>query len=117
MEEKFWEELGIAVQIVTKDYSGHKYYFPIGEGFNEKSLTANAGLRQQAVLDDIEAISAATFCTIPLSMCFATISSLRSDGWKVRSSAQQLAENPSNSLSTLTCQWNARLRAILCFRV
>jgi hypothetical protein len=39
MEKYFWEELGIAVQIAVKDYSGHAFYFPIGDYFNGLSLT------------------------------------------------------------------------------
>ncbi len=60
MEEKFWDELGIAVQIAVKDYRGHKYYFPIGDGFNERSLTkANAWAEAAGCseVDDIESIS------------------------------------------------------------
>ncbi len=39
IENYFWEELGIAVQIGICGYSGHKHYFPIGS-FNAMSLTA-----------------------------------------------------------------------------
>lgn len=38
MEEKFWEELGIAVQIAVVNYAGEKYYFPLSH-FDEKSLS------------------------------------------------------------------------------
>lgn len=39
IENYFWKELGIACQIGICNYSGHKYYFPIGS-FNDKTLTA-----------------------------------------------------------------------------
>lgn len=39
MEKYFWEELGIATQIAVKNYSGHKFYFPIGDFFNGLSLS------------------------------------------------------------------------------
>ena len=40
IENYFWKELGIACQIGICNYNGHKYYFPIGEWFNSKTLTA-----------------------------------------------------------------------------
>jgi hypothetical protein len=60
MEEKFWEELGIAVQIAVQNYAGKKFYFPIGDGFNEQSLTkANAWAESKGCtkVEDIDAIS------------------------------------------------------------
>ncbi|MBQ7280055.1 MAG: hypothetical protein IJR13_04935 [Bacteroidales bacterium] len=39
IENYFWDELGIAVQIGICNYSGHKHYFPIGS-FNGLTLTA-----------------------------------------------------------------------------
>ena len=38
IENYFWEKLGIACQIGICNYSGHKFYFPLGD-FNNKSLT------------------------------------------------------------------------------
>lgn len=40
IEDYFWKELGIACQIGISNYNGHKFYFPIGDWFNEKTLTA-----------------------------------------------------------------------------
>ena len=40
IENYFWKELGIACQIGICNYNGHKYYFPIGDWFNSKTLTA-----------------------------------------------------------------------------
>ena len=40
IENYFWKELGIACQIGICNYSGHAHYFPIGEWFNTKTLTA-----------------------------------------------------------------------------
>ena len=40
IENYFWKELGIACQIGVCNYNGHKYYFPIGDWFNGKTLTA-----------------------------------------------------------------------------
>ncbi len=39
MEKKFLEDLGIACQIAVQNYNGHKIYFPIGDFFNQLSLT------------------------------------------------------------------------------
>lgn len=39
IENYFWKELGIAVQIGICNYCGHKHYFPIGS-FNAQTLTA-----------------------------------------------------------------------------
>ena len=39
IENYFWNELGIAVQIGICGYNGHKHYFPIGS-FNVQTLTA-----------------------------------------------------------------------------
>ena len=38
IENYFWNELGIAVQIGICGYNGHKHYFPIGS-FNAQTLT------------------------------------------------------------------------------
>ncbi|MCQ2235173.1 MAG: hypothetical protein MJZ24_10605 [Paludibacteraceae bacterium] len=38
IENYFWKELGIAVQVGVCNYSGHKHYFPLGS-FNDLSLT------------------------------------------------------------------------------
>ena len=40
IENYFWKELGIACQIGICNYNGHAHYFPIGEWFNTKTLTA-----------------------------------------------------------------------------
>lgn len=40
IENYFWKELGIACQIGICNYNNHKYYFPIGDWFNDKTLTA-----------------------------------------------------------------------------
>lgn len=40
IEKYFWNELGIACQIGICNYNGHAHYFPIGDWFNQKSLTA-----------------------------------------------------------------------------
>ena len=40
IENYFWKELGIACQIGVCNYNDHKYYFPIGDWFNDKTLTA-----------------------------------------------------------------------------
>lgn len=39
IENYFWNELGIACQIGICNYSGHQYYFPIGDFFNGVNLT------------------------------------------------------------------------------
>ena len=40
IENYFWKELGIACHIGVCNHNGHKYYFPIGDWFNGKTLTA-----------------------------------------------------------------------------
>lgn len=40
IENYFWKELGMACQIGVCNHNGHKYYFPIGDWFNGKTLTA-----------------------------------------------------------------------------
>jgi len=40
IEDYFWKELGIACQIGISNYNGHNFYFPIGDWFNGKTLTA-----------------------------------------------------------------------------
>ena len=40
LEDYFWKELGIACQVGICGFNGHKHYFPIGDWFNEGSLTA-----------------------------------------------------------------------------
>lgn len=48
IEKYFWDELGIACQIGVCNYNGHAHYFPIGDWFNQKSLTtANEWAKSQ----------------------------------------------------------------------
>ena len=63
MENYFWNELGIAVQIAVKDYSGHAYYFPIGDYFNGMSLTkANRWAKEKgcSIIDNVSELSGKT---------------------------------------------------------
>lgn len=39
IEKYFYQNLGIACQIAVQNYSGHVFYFPIGDFFNGLSLT------------------------------------------------------------------------------
>jgi hypothetical protein len=63
MEKYFWKELGIAVQIAVINYSGHKFYFPIGDYFDTLSLTkANNWAKNNgcSVIENVKELSGKT---------------------------------------------------------